>query len=76
MGILMDRIMSNIHPEDDRAKEKVRMALKPLKEYCAWIGGVWGKLNGISWNSLENTPSHVKLLSNMLIRIYTGVGTK
>ena len=73
MGTLMDRIMGNIHPDDKNAHEYIQKALRPIKNYCAWTCGTWDQINGIPWNALENTPSHVKLLSNMLIRIYTGV---
>lgn len=74
LGILMDRIMSSIHPEDDGAKKHVQHALKDIKPYCSWTSGIWELLNGIPWNGLENTPSHIKLLSNMLIRIYASRG--
>jgi DGQHR domain-containing protein len=76
MGVLMDRVMCNMHPEDKDAKERVRGFLKPLKEQCAWVDGTWDLLNGVPWNGLENTPSHVKLLSNMLIRVYTGAACR
>lgn len=73
MGILMDRIMCNVRPDDRTVSTQVRKALLPLKSNCAWTSGTWPHLNGIPWNHLQNTASHVKLLSNTLIRIYTGV---
>jgi DGQHR domain-containing protein len=73
MGVLMDRVMSNILPNDTRAVEKVVRNLKPLKPYCAWTDGTWEKINGVPWNQLQNTARDVNLLSNMLIRVYTGV---
>lgn len=73
MGILMDRIMSNIGPEDQDASDKLRNALSSLKNCCAWTEGEWLLLNGMPWNYLQNTVSHVRLLSNMLIRVYAGV---
>lgn len=74
MGFLMDRIMGSIHPEDNQAKKKIHAALAALKPYCAWTAGQWPLLNGRAWNQLQNTASDIKLLSNMLIRLYTGVG--
>lgn len=73
MGILMDRVMGNILPSEERTRDQIRDGLKPILPYCAWVGGTWEKLNDIPWNYLQNTPRHVKLLSNMLIRLYTGV---
>jgi len=73
MGILMDRIMCNVHPDDSTASEQVRNALLPLKPHCPWTGGSWTHLNGMPGSSLQNTAGHVNLLSNMLIRIYTGI---
>ena len=74
MGALMDRAMCNIRPGDKGAKDIIRKSLIPLKGQCAWTEGTWENLNGIPWNGLQNTPSHIKLLSNMLIRAYSGVG--
>ena len=73
MGRLMDRIMNNIHPDDANAKGKVQKALLPLKDHCAWTKGTWVHLNGLPWNFLQNTARDIRLLSNMLIRLYTGV---
>ena len=73
MGILMDRVMSNILAKDEEAAEKVRRALAPLKSHCAWTSGNWVLLNNLPWNQLQNTPRDVKLLSNLLIRAYAGV---
>lgn len=71
MGILMDRVMGSVHSSDKNVHKKVRSALRPIKPHCAWCSGYWKQLN-MPWN-LQNTPHHIKLLSNMLIRIYTGV---
>lgn len=73
MGVLMDRIMSNIHPEDKDARRRIRKALAPLKGVCAWTKGTWDKLGGLPWNQLQNTSRDKRLLANMLIRAYTGV---
>ena len=73
MGILMDRIMGNVHPDDKNIKNHIQRSLNIIKPHCAWTRGNWELLAGIPWNSLENTPGHVKLLSNMLIRLCTGV---
>ena len=76
MGILMDRIMGNVHPDDKNIKVHIQGVLKVIQPHCAWTGGSWELLEGIPWNALENTPGHVKLLSNMLIRLCTGATKK
>lgn len=73
MGVLMDRVMSNILPDDPQAVGKVVQNLKRLRPVCAWTEGTWDKINGVPWNQLQNTARDVNLLSNMLIRVYTGV---
>ena len=73
MGILMDRVMTQILPQENNAQQKVKQALQPIVSHCAWTEGEWEKLNGRPWNMLQNTRTDVKLLSNMLIRVYAGV---
>lgn len=73
MGILMDRVMGSIHPDDKNVRRKIKASLRPLKKHCAWTSGQWDLLNGRAWNQLQNTASDIKLLSNMLIRVYTRV---
>ena len=72
MGKLMDRIMIDISPNDPGAKAEICDRLTPIKGYCAWTEGVWEDL-GLSWNKVQNTPSHVHALSQMLIGLYEGV---
>ena len=73
MGVLMDRIMNSIDVDLPEAGKHIRTRLAPIKPYCAWTQGTWDQLNGMAWNHLQNTAGHVKLLSNMLIRVYAGM---
>jgi DGQHR domain-containing protein len=73
MGALMDRIMGSISASDANESDRIRVALKPLVGRCAWTEGNWELLNGLPWKHLQNTPSHVNLLSNMLIRVCSGM---
>ena len=73
MGILMDRVMATVHINTKTAPKTIREALAPLKGRCAWTDGTWELLNDMPWNHLQNTPSHVKLLSNLLIRVCAGI---
>lgn len=73
MGILMDHVMSRIPPHAEDAVERVKAALEPVRPHCAWTEGNWALLGGMEWNHLQNTASHVKLLANMLVRVFLGV---
>jgi DGQHR domain-containing protein len=69
MGALMDHVMNAIRPESPNALDKIKRRLELIKPCCAWISGTWEELNGIPWNALQNTTGHVRLLTNMLIRV-------
>ena len=66
-------MMTQILPLENDAQQRVQQALQPIVSHCAWTEGEWEKLNRRPWNALQNTRTDVKLLSNMLIRVYTGV---
>ena len=70
MGVLMDRIMGNLHPEDANAKNQVREYINRLKPYCAWTSGTWEILDGVPWNLPQNTSQDIRRLSNALVRAY------
>ena len=72
MGALMDRIMGSVSVSDPEAPGRINAALKPLEGRCAWTAGTWELLNNLQWKHLQNTPAHVNLLSNMLIRVCAG----
>jgi DGQHR domain-containing protein len=69
MGRVMDRVMSAINPADKKAALVIRHELAVLKPFCCWTDGVWEGL-GLRWNEAQNTPQHVKVLSNHLVRTY------
>jgi DGQHR domain-containing protein len=69
MGHLMDRMMGSINVDAPDALERVRTELASIKPYCAWTSGEWEGL-GRRWNELENTSTHINLLSNYLMRAY------
>ncbi|MBZ4418758.1 DGQHR domain-containing protein DpdB [Myxococcus sp. RHSTA-1-4] len=70
MGRLMDKVMSNIDIRAARAPKLVRAELQRVRPVCRWTEGQWEDL-GISWNQVQNTPQHIRLLSNVLLRAYT-----
>lgn len=71
MGKLMDRMMGSIDVETSDAVELVRAELQLIRPVCAWTAGEWPGL-GRKWNELENTSTHINLLSNYLVRAYLG----
>lgn len=70
MGRLMDRVMASIEPHDERAHEQAVASLKQIAPHCHWTSGEWEELNGLPWNSLENTSRHARNLSNLLVRLH------
>lgn len=73
LGVLMDRIMGNLHPDDINAKKQIRIYLKRIEPYCAWTSGSWEILEGVAWNTPQNTSQDIRRLSNALVRTYLQV---
>jgi DGQHR domain-containing protein len=70
MGRIMDRIMGAVNPYDRKSLTYAKKELRRIRPVCRWTSGVWEELGGIRWNELQNVPSHVRMLSNYLIREY------
>lgn len=70
MGRVMDRMMGSISPHDRRAPSRVKRDLMRLRPACRWTSGAWEELGGLRWNEIQNVPSHVRMLSNHLLRAY------
>lgn len=70
MGRLMDKIMSNINIHSARAPQAVSAELLRIRPVCRWTEGEWEEL-GMAWNQVQNTPQHIRLISNVLLRAYT-----
>jgi DGQHR domain-containing protein len=70
MGRLMDRVMAGVNPRDPKAADAVGRELRRVSPVCRWTAGEWDELNGLAWNDVENTPRHVRVLSNYLVRAY------
>ncbi|RKH18573.1 DGQHR domain-containing protein [Corallococcus sp. CA047B] len=71
MGRLMDKVMSNIDINGARAPRLVKAELLGIRHVCRWTEGHWEE-SGLAWNQIQNTPQHIRLLSHVLIRAYTG----
>ena len=70
MGKLMDRVMANVDLDAAATPGLIRAELAVLKPICAWTAGAWTDLGGMKWNELQNTPHHVRMLSNYLVRAH------
>jgi DGQHR domain-containing protein len=70
MGRLMDRVMGAIDPASSQAPKLVERELRKVRPSCHWTSGSWEVLGGLRWNEIQNTPTHIKLLSNALLRTY------
>lgn len=76
MGRLMDRIMGSVRIDEKNASKVVKRELLRIKDVCQWTSGAWEELGGLKWNEIQNVPTHVKVLSNYLVRAYVQKGRK
>jgi hypothetical protein len=66
----MDRAMATVNVDDPRLEQRLRRELAPLKTKCRWTSGSWEDLNDIDWDKIQNVPSHVRLLTDYVQRVY------
>jgi len=71
MGVLMDKIYSRAQASSDPVVE-IRSSLNKIAPYCNWTSGTWQGI-GLKWDEIQNVNSHVKMLSDYLIRLDYGV---
>lgn len=69
MSRLMERVMTNVDVSSDRAVADVRQELALIAHMCRWTDGTWPEIN-IPAQELQNTPRHISMLSNLLVRAY------
>ena len=68
MGILMDKVLARHAGKRDEA-QLVRRDLAKIAPHCAWTSGAWEFL-GLDWDEIQNTPKHIRALSDTLVRLY------
>jgi len=71
MGVLMDKIYARAQASSDPIIE-IRSSLTKIAPYCHWTSGDWQGI-GLKWDEVQNVNSHVKMLSDYLIRLDYGV---
>lgn len=69
LGYVMDSLTEGVYPEEFN-KIRIDRKLASIGDIAAWTGGVWdlGPDDQRRWNSLQNTPNDVKLLTNVFLR--------
>lgn len=70
MGKLMDRVMAGVNGTSPKAAALAERELRLVAPICRWTEGEWEGLNDLPWDEVQNTPRHIRLLSNHLIRAY------
>jgi DGQHR domain-containing protein len=70
MGALMDTMMVNVNPNDQKIEARVTKELYKLKPYCRWSYGTWDSLD-LYWKDIQNIPKHKKMLTAYLMRQFT-----
>lgn len=69
LGYVMDALTDGVLPEGFNDLQ-IDRKLASIGDIAAWTGGVWdlGPDDARRWNSLQNTPNDVKLLTNVFLR--------
>lgn len=69
MGVLMDRVYAR-HAGKPDEYQAIRQDLERMARHCKWTEGEW-EIMGLGWNEIQNTPKHIRSLSDALVRIHT-----
>jgi DGQHR domain-containing protein len=69
MGRLMDRVVSAFHPSQRGLTAHFERELRKIAPVCRWTSGRWEELE-LGWREIQNVPRHLRLLSNLLLRVY------
>jgi len=73
MGVLMDRVLGVLSLKDPEFRSKISQAMHRIRPHCHWTEDSWESLGGMRAKDLQNTPSSVNLLANLLVRAYAGI---
>jgi DGQHR domain-containing protein len=68
MGVLMDRVYARHSGKPDEY-QAIKQDLEKMSRFCHWTDGEWEGL-GLAWNEVQNTPRHIRNLSDTLVRIH------
>ncbi|MNY80373.1 hypothetical protein D3C86_2213810 [compost metagenome] len=69
--MLMDEIAGRSFPSVIPTYDDFVPELSKIKDACRWTEGFWEINNErIKWNSIQNTSSHIDVLSKHLKKLY------
>jgi len=74
MGTLMDRMFARHAGKTDEA-HAVKSDLLKIASSCCWTEGTWDAM-GLEWNEIQNTPKHIRALSDSLVRLHASSVSK
>jgi DGQHR domain-containing protein len=76
MGFVMDAIADRHRRSRVPSVKQFRDGLIPISPHCRWTDGFWrlGPRHDIKWCDLQNTASHIQLLTDYLLAAYRRVG--
>jgi DGQHR domain-containing protein len=74
MGVLMDRMLAR-HVGKPGEAQAIKADLQRLAPSCRWTDGTWDTM-GLAWNEVQNTPKHIRALSDTLVRLYSARSTR
>ena len=67
MGVLMDRVVTRAMAQAD-VRAHILDSLRRIAPHCRWTEGAWEDL-GIPWNEVQQTPRHLRQLSQLLCHL-------
>lgn len=73
MSRLMDRLMLSVDVSAKDADRRVAAELAKVAPFCRWTEGTWDELR-LDWDGLQNLQKDIRMLSNFLVRVYSGHG--
>jgi DGQHR domain-containing protein len=71
LGFLMDAIADRHRSRNVPTRLQFLDGISPLVEHCRWTDGYWdfGPRRHVKWCDLQNTPTHIQLLTDHLLTI-------
>jgi DGQHR domain-containing protein len=72
LGFVMDAIADRNRNRSIPTRNNFYHGITPLVEHCRWTDGYWdfGARRHVKWCDLQNTPTHVQLLTDYLLNLH------
>ena len=71
LGFVMDAIADRHRSRNVPTRIQFLAGLGPIVEHCRWTDGYWtfSARRHVKWCDLQNTPTHIQLLTDHLLDI-------